>query len=362
MVLRQNRTAPDARVAGARCEQTGDPIRFTLGILLALTVLSLGRTAAAQSEHRVSLRYQVDPSLEGCPTRFEFENSVSRQLAYNPFRDLAQYRVVVRASPTGSGMSGRVLWSDTSGRTQGERAFVAENRDCGKLVRSIAFALVVQLQLLDAAPADGDETTPADAPAEPSVRPAPRATGASPRVSVTPLPPDETPESFRARSLSVGLGPMISSGLAPDWSILGRVFIGLRFEVLSLELGGVASWPATWRASDGSGFDSNLVMATFSPCLRGERFSGCAVVQLGQLGVEGTGVDEPRTPSAFVGQAGARFAVSAQLGPVVTSVHLDALQTFTRWTVELNDTGVWTMPGTTFQLGIDVELPLQIHP
>src|SRR5690606_26475593 len=63
--------------------------------------------ARAQAEHRVSLIYVMDPGLYGCPSRAEFQGSVSRQLGYDPFRDEAPRQVIVRSELTATGLRGQ---------------------------------------------------------------------------------------------------------------------------------------------------------------------------------------------------------------------------------------------------------------
>jgi hypothetical protein len=306
----------------------------------------------------------MDPALEGCPTRLEFERSVSKQLGYDPFGRRAQYQVLVRATATASGSVGRLVWSDARGQPQGERELVADHRDCRELARSMVFAMVVQLQLLDAA-SPKPEPGPAQ-PGEPSRPVPPEDRGTDRRETadndVPPDAPSEADEPIRVRSLGVGIGPVVAGGLAPEWSVLGRLYGVVRFHAISLELGAAASWPSTWQGSDGKGFRMSVQLASFAPCVEHGRFGACALTQLGRVGVEGTGLDVPRRASGLLGQGGLRLALSQPVGALRASLHLEALQTFTKWTVEVDGADAWTMPNTTVQIGLDVEWPLWVSP
>jgi hypothetical protein len=71
--------------------------------------------------------------------------------------------------------------------------------------------------------------------------------------------------------------------------------------------------------------------------------------------VRGVGIDTPRSPSAFIAQAGPRLAAQQGLGEhFFVLVHADALATLTRWTVTLNQTDVWTTPRFAGMAGLDV--------
>ncbi len=310
--------------------------------------------AEAQPRSEVSLHYEMDPALSDCPSRAEFRRDVMRQLGHDPFRSDAPRRLIARTSLNASGMRGSVLWLDPDGGPQGERQFVAEHRDCRELVRSMAFAVVVQLQLL---------TTPAPEPEQ-----EPEATSEPPPPADIPPQPRETRtvrliESSddarnRAWEVQLGAGPSLAFGLAPRPSAVGRLFTAVGYRDFSLELGALGSLPSTWRVADGSGFESFALLARIAPCLQHEPIRGCAVVHVGQLRVEGVGVGLPRSPSGLVGQAGLSLAASQTIGSVVASLRLDALAALTRWKVEVNDSERWEMPSASFLIGVDISVPL----
>jgi hypothetical protein len=97
------------------------------------------------------------------------------------------------------------------------------------------------------------------------------------------------------------------------------------------------------------------VLGTVAACgLRGST-SACAIVKLGQIGVQGVGVDKPASPEGFVAQVGPRLAYSIGLGDHLALVgHADALYLLTSWTITVNHVAVWTMPRLGAVAGIDL--------
>ncbi len=336
--------------------------RLNALLLALLAWVASEQVARAEEMQQVSLTYEIGPGALGCPSQAEFERSVERQLGYRPFVDAAPRRVIIRASASAAGLHGTLLWRNADGTPQGERELAVDHRDCRELARSMAFAIVVQLQLLAGAPPrDTPRARERQLPApEPEPEPEPDAAEPAPSYDTTPSEPPTIPVFERDRGPwipSVGLGAGIASGLAPRASGLGRLFGALRQDTFSIEVGGMASWPTTERDSDGNGFRSNVWLGTLAPCLHYEALSGCAVGQLGQLRVRGVGLDRASTPTGLLGEAGVRLGLSQSLGPVVASLRLEALFVLTEWSVEVNDIESWTMPDSTFQLGLDVALP-----
>jgi len=315
----------------------------------------------AQAPYYVSLGYEMDPTLSDCPAEAEFKRDVTRQLGYDPFRADATRQVVARTAPTSSGMTGALVWRDAEGRAQGERRLVTDHRDCRELVRSMAFAVVVQLQLLDEQAEPKPEPEPetqAEAPEPPQPEVAPVEDRPRVRIRVRQQRQASLKPADGRWQMNLGLGPAVAVGLAPNPSALARVFAAARYGDLSLELGAAASWPATWRSDDGSGFESNAVLASVAPCLHRGWFSACPVAHLGSLSVEGVGIDEPRASSGLLIQTGLRLAGSQPLGPIIATLRLEAMVSLRRWSVEVNEQDIWRMPGATFHAGLDFALPL----
>jgi hypothetical protein len=314
---------------------------------LALTVFGfavlLSGRATAMEAPLVTLDYDAGASLSGCPSLLDFRRIVTEQLGYDPFRDKQSQRVLVRVEAMESGLEGRVEWQDATGTREGEQTFSSRNQDCGRLTKTMGFAIVVQIQLLGAPGAPPVKSSPDPIKTPPSE--------ASPSAAVVPARP--TPD----RSFCIGLGAFIGLGLAPAQTFEGRIFGALHLSHSSFELGAEGSWPSTFRNAGGSGFSEALLAATLAACGEGGRWSACALGKVGKLRVQGTGVDESRVSSGIFAQAGLRLAMSQSLGERLAAVaHLEGLKQLKPWTVTVNQVGVWTTPQFAATCGIDIVL------
>ena len=320
----------------------------------SLGLLSSG--AGAAPELFVSLDYQIDPALAPCPSEEAFRRSVSEQLGYDPFRDEAPHRVVARARAATPGSEGLLRWLDANGAVEGERLLTSATPSCDDLVREMAFAVVVQIQLFIAAappePAPTAIATAAPGPAPPPPPPAPAPAATRPRHRPRA---ELDPDAQRPWSGSAGLGAFVAYGLSPKVTGWGRLFGEARYRSVSLELGAETSLPWEWRQSDGTGFTGQIALGTLSPCLHAHGFRGCPVAKVGVVRIQGVGVDEVRSPTGPIAQAGLRVGAALAAGRHFTCTpRVEALGTLTHLTVELNGVGVWTTPAATVLGGIDV--------
>jgi hypothetical protein len=127
-------------------------------VLACLAALAVSPARAA--DILVSLDYQADPALAGCPGADEFRAHIQRQLGRDPFIDPAPHRLVVRIAPKGIRLEGRVEWRDADDQWEGERTFSARNESCDQMVRAMALATAIQIQLLALASPPGNPTPP----------------------------------------------------------------------------------------------------------------------------------------------------------------------------------------------------------
>jgi hypothetical protein len=338
---------------------------------------------AADASFYVSLHYEVDGSAHGCWDERDFRRSVTHAVGYDPFRSDAPVSVRVQVGGSPELVDGRVDWRNAAGAGMGERRFLAKDGDCSKLLTEMSFAVGLQIQLLRpqstaataaTSTADGPDSSthgPARDAASPP-RAAPAATPATARSAAPPSPPSATAPSASARAPDVttdaasasgspepwrfwvGIGTSVAWGLAPSLTGQGQLFVGARRDHLSLELGAEATLPVTAHQSDGSAFRQNLIGGSLSLCGHHGALAACALAKASQLRVSGL-VDEPRSPSAFVAQAGLRLAATWEIsGPWSMTPHIDTLGLLTPRTVALNDVGVWSMPRLALLAGIDV--------
>jgi hypothetical protein len=366
-----------------------------LSALAFCVLVILPSTAAAGNKDLyATLRFQIDGSPRGCWDEAKFRRGVARRIGYDPFRKEAAFEVRIHVGGSASAVDGQVEWRDANGAEMGERTFVAKDGNCGKLMTEMGFAVSLQIEFLrlktpKPAPADvdlsarsptpdpnsasiGDESAPAapsgteesppvtDAPsappapiteAEPKPEPVEKPQPEAPAESAEPSPSEPSPPW----SMWVGGGPSLAWRLSPGLTADGRLYVGLRRGVLSFELAAEATYPSTIHQGDGTGFRHTLLGTTLAVCGHIDWFSACALGRASQVRVTGLGVDQPRQPHGFVGQAGARVAMTLPMaGPWSVAAHLDGLGLLTTSTVHLNQTPVWEMPRFGTVVGVDV--------
>jgi hypothetical protein len=191
------------------------PLRLrAFAAALALVIVLVASPARARGELLVSLDYQTDPALPGCPSAADFRKAIVRQLGHDPFRDNAPRRMLVRLYPAGARMAGRVEWRDASDQWEGERTFSSRNESCPEMARAMALATAIQIDLLaipDQPPAekpvaDAKPAVPKLAETKPAVvLPAP------PIVVEAPAPAPKAPRI----AVEVGVGALQDFGDAP---------------------------------------------------------------------------------------------------------------------------------------------------
>ncbi len=328
------------------------------GLLLASSA------TASEAKQSVHLQYEVEPALRGCPSTSDFRAVVARKLGYDPHTTDAPLHVEVRLASSQEGLSGTVEWRRAGGTPLGKRRFSAQRGNCRDLASMMGFVVAVQLQMMTG------ETAPAVQPAG-SGRPSPLADESPPTAepdnrSGAPRSGFETPrahpEDSRAPptspALLAGSGPSVGLGVGPEPTLQGRLFLALVQQGRALELGALASLPATAERSS-AGFRYQAILGTLAACSRAAPLLGCGLANLGTFRVHGVRVDRPATPQGFIAQAGLRLGYELGLGRSVTGMaHLDGLYLLTPWTVELNHQKAWSMPRLSAALGLDLALHL----
>jgi hypothetical protein len=133
------------------------------------------------------------------------------------------------------------------------------------------------------------------------------------------------------------------------------LFLGIRRNDLSLDLGAEASYPSDTQRWGGSGFRSMFIGGTAGLCGHHSALSGCAIAKASELRVEGLGLDRPKRASGIVAQAGLRLAANIGLGNSwLVAIHLDGLGLLAPCVVELNNVHVWEMPRLSALAGVDL--------
>lgn len=338
-----------------------------------ITAVSPGRTSAA-TDTVVRLGYQADPQAR-CPGEDELRRVVREQLGRDPFRPDAAWHVSVTITRTEGGFEGQILWTEADGRPFGKRILLSRARDCREIAANVAFAVALQLQLVDRGllPNPGAVTSAGERPGGADER-GPRALDATegprspPPVEVQPAatpPPPRTPERApdEARTtavppervrLAVGAGPAVGVGLTPEAAAFGRMFLLGRLRMFSAEVAADASIPVHQVEPDGTGVRMTALGSSLAGCVHVSMASGCLLGRLGWLRARGTAVTAPSTSWGRFGEIGLRVAGTREWGRLSVRVHADALMMLSRWNVLLNDTVVWPIPRVGALIGVDV--------
>jgi hypothetical protein len=327
---------------------------------IVLAALTLTQRDAGAAPLTVRLEYTV---AAGCPDAADFKGVVISRLGHDPFVERAPYRVLVQIARGADAIDGRIEWRDASGQWVGEQAFPAVTTDCPHLVRSIGFALAVQIQLLARAPAPPEDNVapPAEAASSPATAP-------PPAVANPPLPAEPPKEAIASRGdlgpapagaprpvLAMGAGPSVELGMSSSPVLLGRLFGAVAWPHLSVELAALVSVPATTRRPDGGGFSQQHLLGSAAACATAVRWSACLVTNAGEVRMAGVDVDRPSTATVALVQAGARLAVEQALGRrAFVKARGEALVNLVRWTGRLDQLPVWTAPPYSGSIGVDV--------
>lgn len=365
-------------------QDTGTPYRngwIRAGSLLAAVCLALlGSKAswAGEAPFSVDLQYS---SERDCPDQGEFKAIVTGRLGYDPFREGVSRRVLVQVVPHGRSFEGHVEWRDAVAGWQGDRVLPSASDDCRDLVSAMAFALALQIQLLDAAakPAAASPAPAAVVAKSPGAGPAPASDDGGNQAESPPAPPGRgspvekppvvaevvsAPASPAGAApptvIAVGVGGWAGLGMSSGMVAFGRVFGSIAWQPVSLELAAELGPPATIRRRDGAGVTHQELLASLAICGSLAGWAGCAVGKGGEIRISGQDVDFPATRTGPFLQAGLRLARLQQVwrGTFV-AVKAEGLVTLTRPRVTLDQFAVWTSSRFAGTLGLDVGVRFQ---
>ena len=128
---------------GAMTPHRSNPPPRIAAISALLVVLGWNLLASADPLF-VSLSYDVDAGIRGCPTEGDLRSAVGTQLGYDPFRPEVTRHLLAQVQPSEGGLDGMIIWSDAAGTREGQRRFFSSTRNCGELVQGMAFAISVR--------------------------------------------------------------------------------------------------------------------------------------------------------------------------------------------------------------------------
>src|SRR5262249_5940663 len=131
-----------------------------------------------------------------------------------------------------------------------------------------------------AQPSDPKEPASPAASAPPATRTAEAtATFAKPTKPIEPpemgAEVPELPRAERGISWSLGFGPSLALGVAPQPTGIGRIFVVGSARTLSLEIAADAAIPVTQQEVDGSSFSVERFSVSIAPCAHAGPFAGC---------------------------------------------------------------------------------------
>lgn len=170
------------------------------------------RPSQAGEQILVSLDYEADHGLASCPTAPDFQKAIRGYLRWDPFRQPAQRRIVIRIHAGAGRLEGRVEWRDANGQWQGERTFSSASETCAKMSRAMALATAIQIELL-ASIAEGQERGPEQ---REEVLDEPAATY---RVIAAERPPPSAPPRQPRLAVAAGVGVIHDVGEGPLFTV-----------------------------------------------------------------------------------------------------------------------------------------------
>lgn len=297
-----------------------------------------------------------------CPSVEEFKTVVTGRLGFDPFTDDAADHVLVFIERGAETLDGRLEWRDREGHWAGDRTFTVHTSDCAELVRTMGFALAVQINLLATERAPGtqgeasrDRSAEATPRAEPARSAAPAAADARPATDSASARPVSAGQAGAGPAFEVGVGGAVAVGMSPGAVGLARLFAGAAWGRWAVELGGELSTKAVEQRADGAGYAERFFLASAAGCWSPEPLGLCVLTKAGSVHVEGRDIDVPASPSGAAVQLGARVRLRQRLGHgVFLAERLDGLFNLTRWRVTLDQIPVWTAPVVAGSLGLEL--------
>ncbi len=333
-------------------------------IVISACLMATRSHAQAVPKQYIDLRYEVDQGVQGCPNDVEFRSIVAKELGYDPYREGSSMVLGMHVRSTSTGIEGVLEWRISEEKSVGERRFTARGADCRQMTASMGFVVAVQLQLMAkeqtteplAQTVNGESKLPGGLPPSRERAEGGRNAGSAVKLSARGFELRSAPRSNGTGWVAMaGLGPSVGFGLGPTLVGQGRMFVGAQRGWAGLELGAEASATSTTRQAYGGGFRHALRLGTIAACAWHGPVAVCGLAKLGQIRVQGVGVDAPATPRGFIAEVGPRLAYAFGLGDhLVLLGHVETLWLLTSWTVDVNRQAVWTMPRLGAIAGIDL--------
>ncbi|MBK7861419.1 MAG: hypothetical protein IPJ65_22950 [Archangiaceae bacterium] len=283
-------------------------------------------------------------SPAGCPDARHFRAMVAARLGHDPFTEDGALLLSVALTAQRAGFDATLVLTDAAHRA-GERK-LAGRAPCADFAESVAVAAALALDPLLAR-----EAKEAAAP-EVAREPLPPAVVAPPPVA--PAADAPTPPAVQPLRVGVAVGPLGALGIAPTATYGGFVELRLAGPLLSVGIGARLDGPGALAVAQGRGVVYGGA-ATLTPCITRAWVSGCAVVALGGMRLEGDGLPGASGRTVFSGQAGLLGAFEPQLTEHWSlRLWLSVEVPFTRPSMAFGDQRVWQLSWLTGHLGLGV--------
>ncbi len=327
-------------------------MRVTLLLLATLLVAPRLARAGADEREQAHLTYTHDADLERCPNERELRDAVGARLGYDPFVEVAAREVGVTVTRRGGGIVGTL---SLKGPRAGQREIVSPRGDCHEVVDALAVAIAIGIDPSSLARPPGTPPPATPGPAGPPPGPPPPAAPPPPLAAPTESPPPAPPLPLVAVGATAGILGLFGESPATTGALaLGA---GLRVRAFEARLEGAASLASrvsvAGGAIGGGKISASLLTGSFLPCVRVKVAFGCAMVTVGALRGEGSGVAEPLRASAVYAAVGARAGVDIPIrGSFFARAHVDGLAPLSRITLQLGGQDVWTVPSFAARVGV----------
>lgn len=295
--------------------------RTAIRSALALACLTAAGTGArrAAASPSAKLVFGRGAGTDQCPDEAVFRKAVATRVGYDPFFPYAKRTVLTRLDRAPRGQyRARMEILDDRGALLGEKTFVSTDGDCDELVRTLALAVGLAIDVAESPAEVAPES--ASVSSEP-IRPAPEP---PPPPSTLPndTPPAKTePErpavvvSERERPFEIAGGGRGSFGLGPASNVgvaLGAAWRARRWSV-GIE-GRYDFAGGTTVDSTDTSLTLSLLAGSFVPCLVRGILAVCATATVGRREAQTHDVTVPGSDGAFFLAVGSRVATDFVIG------------------------------------------------
>lgn len=286
-----------------------------IGAVLPAITLVFGAFDAAASPTS-KLVYARAPGTETCPDEAAFRSTVAARTGYDPFFPFAKRTVLTRLDVADRQFRARMEILDAHGSLVGEKTFVSTDGDCDELMRTMALAVSLAIDVADEPEAPEPDAPPPEANVEAREKTSPPLVVAPPSGDVrTPLDAPTNASSRARTTWTASLDTRGSLGLGPGPSLGFAVGGGLRGKGWSAGLEG--RWDAGTKGAVGSNADVaiSVLAGAANACAHVGAAFGCAVASIGRASASSSGITRPTSDDALFLAGGARLGAELAMGP-----------------------------------------------